>query len=475
MTKASRTPPFNEEAEIGVLGSILVDNDSLHEITPFLKAEDFFRDVHQILYRQILELHEAGEVIDPVIICDALSRGKLDKAGASPSSSLQEVGGIEFLHQILQDVPHAANAAYYAQIVRQKARAREMIDAAIEIAKAGYADRNSAEELLSMFEAATAKVGEAMGSTGIARAADAVTASLTAYQERIDGVRPGLSSGLKSLDKKIGGFRPGRLYIVAARPSIGKSSLVTTFLGTIAEAGDPCLLFSLEMDSCEVGDRLLCGDSGVDGHRYLHPTSMIDDEVAAVAESAHRVSALPLLIDDRSSHSVGQIMSVARRAVARDGVKLIAIDYLQLLQADDPRARQSRQEFVADTTRRLKNLAKDLAVPVVLVSQLNRQAESTESKRPSMSHLRESGAIEQDANVVLLLHRPDFYDPMDEPGVSYLIVAKNRGGPTGDVKLEFKKGQTRFVDYVEPPEDVPYLPPAENNGRGRGTWRGNDY
>jgi replicative DNA helicase len=439
---ADKSPPHSIDAEQGLLGSVMYDPSILDDVAAIVRPGDFFRDSHRLVWEAIVGLLDAGESADGLIVADELERrGRLDREEAD-----------QVVTEALKKVPHAFDGVRYARIVRYYSDRREMIAAALDVIRRAYANEDTTEGLAAFAGDRFLDIGASEASRTWT-AADAVESALAAYRDRRDGVLPGLRTGLGGFDAMVGGLRPGRMIVVAARPSIGKSALVTTMLANVAAAGTPVYLFSLEMDVTEVGERLICGHGGIDGHRFMHPWMMMDHEHAAVERAGAEVAKFPFFIDDSGSRTVRQIAGLARRAVRRDGVKAIAVDYLQLLERDDPRARLSRTEFVTECSARLRRLAKELNVPVVVVAQLNRKAEERDSKRPEMSDLRESGAIEQDAHVVALIHRPGFYDARDDNAPTEVIVRKNRGGPTGVVKLKYLKEQTRFIDWEEPEPD----------------------
>ena len=436
-TLNDRLPPQHLEAERGVLGSILLDNEVMHDIVSFLRAEDFYRDAHQVLYAAIRDLYDKNKGIDAVTLVEELKlRGQFE-----------QIGGDDTLTEIVSSVPHAANGKYYAEIVKQKATNRQLIEGATEIIRDGYSNQFTAQELLESAERKIFSIAEDQIRGETLELKDVVKQAMDLIAVRADSgghAVTGLATGLIDLDDITGGFHAGQLIIVAARPSMGKTALA---LNICDHAGInikvPVLFVSLEMGSQEIGERLLCARSRVDGHKLRTGLGMGMRELTQLSKAYKELSENgEIYIDDTPARNMMQIAASARRIKRRRKIGLLMVDYIQLVDSDD--TRDSRQEQIAKISRRLKTLARELSVPVVALSQLNRAVESREDKRPRMADLRESGAIEQDADMVLLLHRPEQYDANDQPGIAELIVAKNRNGPTGTVKLTFLKNLTRF-------------------------------
>jgi replicative DNA helicase len=437
---ADRLPPQHIEAEQSLLGSILLDNEVLHEIIPFLRAEDFYRDAHQVVYAAIREMYDHNKGIDAVTLAEELIR----------RDQFEQVGGDEMLALVTGIVPHAANAKYYAEIVKEKATNRQLIEGANEIIREGYSNQLTAQELLDSAERKIFAIAEDSVRGETLELKEVVKQAMDLIAVRADsGGHPvtGTATGLVDLDDLTGGFHPGQLIIVAARPSMGKTALA---LNICDHAGInnkvPVLFVSLEMGYLEIGERLLCARSRVDGHKLKTGLGMGMREMTQLGTAYKELGSGPIFIDDTPARNMVQIAATARRFKRRHQVGLIMVDYIQLIDAED--SRESRQEQIAKISRRLKTLARDLKVPVVAISQLNRAVESREDKRPRMADLRESGAIEQDADIVILLHRPEYYDITDQPGIAELILAKNRNGPVGSVKLTFLKNLTRFENLA---------------------------
>jgi replicative DNA helicase len=430
-----RLPPQNIEAEQGVIGSILLDNDVLHDVVPMLKVEDFYRDSHQVIYRTIRDLYDLGRAVDAITLADELTR----------RGEYAKVGGDDALAQILASVPHAANARYYAGIVREKAIPRALIEASNEVIREAYSNSHTADELLELAERRVFAIAEEQVSGETVELRDVVTRAMDRIALRSEERHPitGVSTGFFELDDLTGGFQGSQLVILAARPSMGKTALALNICEhVILERKTGVLMVSLEMGEMELAERLLCARSKVDGHKLRTGHGLGTREMTQLGKAYDELRMAPLFIDDTPARNMLQITANARRLKMRQDIGLIVVDYIQLIDAEE--SRDSRQEQIAKISRRLKTLARELQVPVIALSQLNRAVENREDRRPRMADLRESGAIEQDADLVLLLHRPEYYDPNDRPGTAELIVAKNRNGATGNVTLTFLKNVTRF-------------------------------
>jgi replicative DNA helicase len=435
-----RLPPQHIEAEESLLGSILLDNEVLHDIITFVRVEDFYRDAHQIVYAAIREMYDRGKGIDAVTLAEELIR----------RDQFQQVGGDQMLAQITGIVPHSANAKYYAEIVKEKATHRQLIESATEIIRDGYSNQFTAQELLESAERKVFSIAEDQIRGETLEVKDVVKQAMDVIAMRADaGGHPvtGISTGLIDLDDITGGFHPGQLIILAARPSMGKTAVALNICDHVGiNSRIPALFISLEMGYLEIGERLLCARSRVDGHKLRTGLGMGMREMTQLSTAYKEFGSGQIFVDDTPARNMLQIAASARRMKRRHQVGLILVDYIQLVDSED--ARDSRQEQIAKISRRLKTLARELKVPVIAISQLNRGVENREDKRPRMADLRESGAIEQDADLVLLLHRPEYYDANDQPGIAELIVAKNRNGPTGSVRLTFLKNLTRFENLA---------------------------
>jgi replicative DNA helicase len=439
-----RLPPQNLDAEKGVLGSLMLLNEAIDEIADSIHPTHFYSDANQRIYAAIHHLYEAGiRGIDAVTLAEELDRrGELD-----------EVGGPVYLAEILEAVPHAAHVKYYADIVRDKYVQRSLIYACTQILRDSFDTANDTGELLQSAERSIFQILEQQ-EQGIRH--DIGSILIDAWDRinerlEIEGTISGLATGFTDLDGKTNGFQSAELIVLAARPSMGKTALVCNWAEGVAEhTGKGVLIFSLEQSRIDLAERLLCIRAKIDGHK-LRAGNLEEAERHHLMEVTQKLSEVPIFIDDQASRTVGQIAAISRRLKRQHNLGLVIIDYLQLVEPDDRRT--PREQQIALITRRLKGIAKELDIPVIALAQLNRGVELREEKRPRLADLRESGAIEQDADLVMFLHRPDAYDPADEPGIAEVIIAKHRSGPTGIVKLTWRKEYMRFENhssYSEP-------------------------
>ena len=448
-----RLPPQSIEAEMGVLGSILLDNEVLHEIIPMLSVADFYRDTHQLIYTAVRDMYDEGRAIDAVTLAEELER----------RGEFEKIGGDEVLGEIANAPPHSAHCKYYAQIVREKSLGRQLLDTATDILRDAYSNQFTAQELLDAAESKIFRIREEEISGTTLEIGDVLEDAMNRIVARAESgghAISGVGTGLIDLDEITGGFQPGQLIILAARPSMGKTAMALNWCEHVSlEQKLASLFISLEMGHREIAERLLWSIAKVDGHKVRTGMRLSTVEMGHLAKAFTALTkGGTLFIDDTPARNMLQITATSRRLKLRNKISLIVADYIQLIDSEE--SRDSRQEQIAKISRRLKILARDMQVPVVALSQLNRAVESREDRRPRMADLRESGAIEQDADIVLLLHRPEYYDPNDQPGIAELIIAKNRNGATGAVKLHFRKNLTRFENLAtiaEPLDDVtPY-------------------
>ncbi|MFV0442912.1 MAG: replicative DNA helicase [Planctomycetaceae bacterium] len=431
-----RIPPQDLEAERCVIGSILADVDVIDDVMQHIQPHHFYSDAHRQMYETIHAMYENG-----IRGIDAVTLGhELDRKGV-----LAEIGGPSTILAVMQAVPHAAHAEYYAKIVREKFMQRSLINACTESLREAYYGRDAAEEIVARAEQRVYNIAEDQG--GLERIGIGEILNLTFERifHRMDqeGAISGIPTGFHGLDDVTSGFQPSELLILAARPAMGKTALVCNFALAVAESGTGALLFSLEQSRLELAERLLCIYAKLDGHK-LRQGELDDVEQHALMEGANAMRELKLFIDDTAGRTMSQIAAIARRLKRRHGLGIVIIDYLQLIEPEDKN--QPREQQISSITRRLKFLAKDLDIPVIALAQLNRGVEQREDKRPRLADLRESGAIEQDADIVMFLHRPEAYDPEDRPGEADLIVAKNRHGPIGTVQLVWLRQMMKFGD-----------------------------
>jgi replicative DNA helicase len=433
-----KLPPQNLDAEKSVLGSLLLQNNALDEVADFLRPAHFYSDANRLIYEAMLRMYEAGiRGIDAVTLAEELDRRKL----------LAEIGSVLYIGELLEIVPHAAHVKFYAGIVRDKWILRRLTEVCTEVLHDCYSGTDDTSDTLQQAERGIFEILEQQETSQKIKLDEIL---LDAF-DRIDaragkaGQISGLSTGFVDLDHQTNGFQPSELIILAARPSMGKTALVCNIAQAVAQQSEAgVLLFSLEQSKLELAERFLSIQGRIDGHR-MRKGQIDEAERHALMEASSELSRLPIFIDDRPGRTVAQIGAIARRLKRRDKIGLIIIDYLQLIEADDRNI--SREQQISQITRRLKGIAKETEVPLIALSQLNRGVELREDKRPRLADLRESGAIEQDADIVMFLHRPDAYDPEDRPGLAEVIVAKHRSGPTGIVNLTWKKEHMRFLDY----------------------------
>ncbi len=447
-----RLPPQNLEAEKGVLGSILLANEALDEVAELLRAEHFYNDAHQRVFGAIHHLYESGvRGIDAVTLAEELER----------RGELREIGGVPYVAELLDAVPHAAHARYYARIVRDKWIQRSLVYACTEVLRDCYESATETEQLLEKAEQSVFRILEQQETIQKFAIGDILIDAFDKINERLEkeGTISGLGTGFTDLDEKTNGLQPSELIVIAARPSMGK----TAFVCNLAEASADksrrgVLLFSLEQSKVELAERFLCIRARINGHR-LRAGELDDVERHQLMQASSELSELPLFIDDQPGRSISQIAALSRRMKRQHNLGLVIIDYLQLIEPEDRRA--PREQQVAQITRRLKFLAKELHIPVIALAQLNRGVETRKEgdKRPRLADLRESGSIEQDADLVMLLHRPEVYMAPDDPdlvqkkGLAEVIIAKNRSGPVGLVNLTWRSEFMRFENFsglIEP-------------------------
>ncbi|MEI7685682.1 MAG: replicative DNA helicase [Planctomycetota bacterium] len=436
-----RMPPHDREAERSVLGSMLRDNQVIGDVVQVLKTENFYQFAHQKLFEAIHTLSiERGVPVDPVTLADFLSENHL----------MQDVGGYGYIVELWDAAPSAGNAVHYANIIRQKSIVRNLIHVCSELQRDAFDQAQPAQDLLDNAERRVLEIAE-MGLTGETKTLqDAVN---EAY-ERMDARKArghleysGIPTGFTDLDSLTAGMQNAELVIVAARPSVGKTAFALNMLRHICvDEGLPALFVSLEQARIEIAERLLCCQAMVNSHR-LRKGSLDKFEQEKIMDAGAILSAAKLFIDDSPGQSMLRIAANARRLKLRHDIRIVVIDYLQLIDPADSK-RDSRQEQVSQISRRLKFLARELNVPVVALAQVNRGSEDRQDHRPRLSDLRESGAIEQDADTVMLLHRPDYHEPGVNEGEIEIIIGKQRNGPTGEVKLMYEKAYMRFNNYA---------------------------
>lgn len=434
-----RIPPQAPEAEQSVLGSMLLSKDVIGDVGEILKGRDFYKPANETIFDIILGLYARGEPADPVTVA-----GELSRAG-----ELQRVGGGAYLHTLVSMVPTAANATYYARIVREKSLLRGLVSAGTRIVQLGYAEEGG--DVDGLMDSAQAEIMAVSESRSGQDYVDLSTLSEEALGELNEiaankGKLTGVPTGFSDLDRLTQGLHAGQMVIVAARPAMGKSTLALDFCRSASIHHQiPAAIFSLEMSRSEIAMRLFSAETGV-WLSKMRSGDMTANDWAVMSKRVSEISASPLYIDDSPNMSMTEIRSKCRRLKQQNGLGLVVIDYLQLMSSG--RAVESRQQEVSEFSRSLKLLAKELSVPVVAVAQLNRGPEARADHRPLLADLRESGSLEQDADVVLLLNRPEYYDPDDRPGEADIIVAKHRNGPTDTIPVVFQGAQARFANMA---------------------------
>ncbi len=444
-SKLDRIPPYNLEAEESALGSMLISREAVIAILEILAEEDFYRKANQEIFKSIKELFAMGEPVDTITLADYLQKKGL----------LEEVGDNTYLHSLVSNMPLAANSEYYAKIVKHNSVLRKLIYAATEIAVMGYevpedlyltVDR--AQQLIfSIYQDLNNDIRNSKFSIIKDVLSDVYeqVASLYEKKSRITGV----STGFIDLDKKTSGLQESDLIIIASRPGMGKTSFGLSIARNAAMIEKlPVAIFSLEMSKQQIAQRLMCSESRIDLQR-LRSGNLRDDEWPKLARAIENLAECKLYIDDAAFLTVMDLRSRARMLASTYGIKLIIVDYLQLMQSGTD-YRENRVLEITEISRNLKSIAKELKVPVIAISQLSREVEKRDKKRPVLADLRESGAIEQDADLVLFIYRDDYYDETSaEAGFAEINIAKHRNGPTGTLKLKFFKEYTLFVNAAK--------------------------
>ena len=434
---AGKIPPQNVDAEMSLLGAVLIDEETLADITEHVKPHDFYDKRHAIIYDAILRLYEKNKPVDLLTLTDELKRKK----------EIDGVGGSAYLTELTNYVPTAAHAASYAEIVAQKAVRRRLIKASGEISELGYNEETNTQELLQQAEAELFAVSDQSLKQDLISIESILTDSFDRMEElhRNKGALRGVRTGYRDLDNMTAGLQRSDLIILAARPAMGKTTLVTNLAYNVATiAKQPVLFFSLEMSKEQLVDRMLADASGVDAWN-IRTGNLSDDDFSKLSEAMGEMSEAPIYIDDTPGVSVLEMRTKARRAAHEQPLGLIIVDYLQLMQGSG-RDNGNRVQEVSEISRGLKLLARELNVPVIALSQLSRSVESRSPQIPQLADLRESGSIEQDADIVMFIYREAYYNPETErENITDLIIAKHRNGPVGKVELYFHPERLRFM------------------------------
>jgi replicative DNA helicase len=434
---SDRVLPHDILAEQSTLGGMLLSQEAIAEVFEYVNSQDFYAPKHELIFDALLSLYGRGEPTDVITVTDELTK----------SGTLIRAGGADYLHTLTSIVPTAANASFYAKIVQEKATLRRLVEVGTRIAQMGYANEGEVEDLVNQAQAdiyGVTQSGTGEDYVGLSDSIEAAIAEIEAAQNR-GGDLVGVPTGFIELDAMTHGLHPGQLIILAARPAVGKSTLALDFARHAALRTDKAtLFFSLEMGRAEIAMRMLSAESQIP-LQSMRKGTIADSDWTRLAQVRGQINDAPLYIDDSPNMTLVEIRAKCRRLAQRVGLKMIVIDYIQLLSSG--KKVESRQQEVSEFSRALKLLAKELNVPVIAISQLNRQAEQSKDKKPELSHLRESGSLEQDADVVVLLHREAIGD-VDHPraGEADLIVAKQRSGPTGTIVVAFQGHYSRFMN-----------------------------
>lgn len=435
-----RLPPQNLEAEQSILGAVLQENNALLKALEVITSDDFYRDSHRLIFNAAIALYERNEPIDLITLTNQLKM----------QNHLESVGGGAYLSSLISAVPTSANIKYHSLIVREKALMRNLIRSATEIVTSVYDEDLPVDDLVDRAESSIFAISDKRIKTSFTKLKDVIKDSFEMIEQLYDRKESitGVPSGYKDLDELTTGFQPGDLVIFGGRPSMGKTAFalnIAQHLGV--EMHEPTAMFSLEMSKKQLALRLLCSEAMVDSNSvrkgFIHK-----EDWHKLTTAAGKLAEAPIYIDDFSNTSVLEMRAKARRLKMEHGLSLVIVDYLQLMRGSSGMER--REQEISEITRSLKGLAKELEVPVIALSQLNRGVEQRQDKRPTLADLRESGAIEQDADVIIFLYRDEVYNKNNpgNKGKAEMIIAKQRNGPTATVNLTFLASSTRFVDFT---------------------------
>ena len=444
---SDRLPPHSRDAERSILGGVLRDPDTLNALQMMLKAENFYLYPHQLIFQALVDLYGENQPIDLVMLHERLRKQK----------QLEDVGGSAYLADLWESVPTGANAEYHAKIVRDNAMIRSLIHASTEILRESYERSQSADELVSQAERKIMDIAKA----GMVGETYTLYESVQMAMDRLDSrigkdnlALSGLPTGYVDLDNITAGLQRSEMIIIAARPSVGKTAFALNLIRNIIvdhhdHVPPAVLFFSLEQSRIELAERLLCCQSRVDSHR-VRKGHLNSDDIQKLMEAGDHLRKARLYIDDTPQRSMLQIAATARRLHKKHekegGLRLVCIDYLQLIEPEN--RRDPRQEQVAQISRRLKFLARELNIPVIALAQVNRASEDRQDHKPRLADLRESGSIEQDADTCMMLHRPGKFDGTQEDNILEVIIAKQRNGPTGEITLTYFKQFLRYDNYI---------------------------
>ena len=435
MRPGYRSPPHSREAEESVIGAVLLSEDAVNEVMDQIHPEDFYVPAHQAIFEAMRELFDSNQAIDAVTVSEVLRR----------RGELEKVGGVGYLTRLVDIVPSTSNVTYYAGIVEEHAKRRELIRAGASVTEVAFDIDEEISTVLDRAEQAVLGVAEKRTSQSLLEVGPMFNDALEHIErmEELGSELTGLATGYVDLDRKLAGLQPANLVVVASRPGMGKSSLALGIAINVAVQDQPVALFSLEMSKEELVQRILSSVGKVDSMKLR--SGQLGPLWQRIVDAAGKMYKAPIFIDDSPVVTVTDIRAKCRRLKRKKGLSLIVVDYLQLMQATN---RENRQQEISEITRNLKNLARELSVPIIALSQLNRSLEQREDKRPRLSDLRESGAIEQDSDVVMFIYRHEYYHPEDQEkkGIAEVIVSKHRAGSTGPVEMTFQPEFTRFAN-----------------------------
>ena len=440
-TAGKRIPPHSIDAEQSVLGAVLLDNEAMFSLLEIISEQDFYKKEHKIIFAAMSELSEERQPIDVITLTDRLKS----------SGKLSECGGVTYISNLVDIVPTAANTQFYAKIIREMSIRRSVVHQASEIVTEAFTSRGDIDQFIDSIEQRIFQISEARVNQGFSRIGDLVKASVKSIEEVYVNKGPldGTLTGFSDLDSLTFGLQPSDLVIVAGRPAMGKTSFAMSIARHVAlDQGKPVAVFSLEMSKEQLVTRLICSESRVNNTK-IRSGKLSESDFPRIVDAASRLASAELYIDDTPAMSIIELRAKSRRLHREKPLALIVVDYLQLLRGTSKKVERREQE-ISEISRSLKALAKELAVPVVALSQLNRGVEARHDKRPIMADLRESGAIEQDADIIGFVYRDEVYNPdSSDKGIAEIIVVKHRNGPVGTVRLAFQAEHTLFVNLEE--------------------------
>ena len=440
LSLTTRIPPQNIEAEQLVLGAMLIDPEIIPLVVGMLQPEDFFREGHRVIYQVIMDLYDREEPLDLISLTEELRK----------QNELERAGGLTYLAFLFSSVPTSVSVEHHAAIVKEKALLRALINVSNRIMHRSYEGREDVQDLLSEVEHRITEISQ----RGVVRPFKSLREILLEIYDRLQQLQEqenratGLPTHYVDLDRLLGGLQPGELILLAARPAMGKTSLALNISQNVSlRTKQPVAIFSLEMAKEQLVQRMLCAEARIDQSRF-RTGQLADEEWVRLTQAMGLLAEAPIYIDDTPSITVSEIRAKARRLKGEHGLGLLVVDYLQLIHTS--RRSENRTQEISEISRSLKALARELEVPVMALSQLSRAVEQTQDKRPNLSHLRESGALEQDSDIVLFIYRHDYYfTDSEKPNIAEIIVAKHRNGPTGSVEMAFLKEYTKFVNLLK--------------------------